>query len=54
MNTQVQSCDNVCIFVAMATFPKWCPVWLAHVAVSAIFKTLVFITKGIFQPMQQL
>ncbi len=41
-NTQVQSCDNVCIFVAMATFPKWWPVWSAHVAVSAIFKNACF------------
>jgi len=41
-NTQVQSCDYVCIFVAMVKFPKWWPVWCAHVAVSAIFKNTCF------------
>ncbi len=46
-------------FVALAKFPKLCPVWLplAHVAlaVSVIFKNacFVFFTKGVFQPMQQ-
>ncbi len=40
-------------FVTMATFPKWWPAWVAHVAVSVIFKTLVFVTQGMFQPMQQ-
>ncbi len=37
------------LFVVMATFSKWFPIWLAHVAVSAISKTLVFVTKGMFQ-----
>ncbi len=44
----------MCVFfTAMATISKWCPVWLTHAAVLAIKKMLDFVTKGMFQPMQQ-
>jgi len=52
-NTQVQSCDNVCFFVAMVTFPKWWPVLCHMLHCQQFLKTLVFVIKGMFQPMQQ-